>query len=103
METKKPTGVKKVISSYLIKRGFSRIRKTNASLGKMNAAQVVGFLFSKKAELIQPCQFREELLGCAQEIEHVHPSTVMEIGTANGGTLFTAARLSADDALIISL
>ena len=103
MAKKKPTGIKKIISSYLIKRGFARLCKKIATLGKMNSAEVVEFLFSKDAELIQPWQFREELLGFAGEIEKINPSTIMEIGTANGGTLFTAARLATDDALIISL
>jgi predicted O-methyltransferase YrrM len=103
MAQQKPTGIKKIISSYLIKRGFNRLSAKIATIGKMNAAETVAFLFSKDAELIQPWQFREELLGFASEIEKIHPSTVMEIGTANGGTLFTAARLATDDALIISL
>ncbi|MEO8734424.1 MAG: hypothetical protein ABI373_08840, partial [Flavobacteriales bacterium] len=97
--------MRKLISKFLIRRGFNRLRrKINEMNGKTwGAKQTVDFLFSPDAELIQPWQFPEELLGLAQEIEALRPTTVLEIGTANGGTLFMSTRLAADDALIISI
>ena len=94
---------KKYISKYLIRKGFQKLVKEIHSLGPLNYKETVGFLFSKKAELIQPWQFKEELMQLAREIEMLKPKTVVEIGTANGGTLFMSTRLSEDDALIVSI
>ncbi len=68
-----------------------------------NAARTMDFLFSKPGDLIRPWQFREEMEQLAAELEKLRPSTVVEIGTANGGTLFMASRLAADDALLVSI
>lgn len=43
------------------------------------------------------------MLGLANEMEEIKPKVVVEIGTANGGTLFMAYRLAASDATIISI
>jgi predicted O-methyltransferase YrrM len=43
------------------------------------------------------------LVLLAGEIEKLIPKTIVEIGTANGGTLFMSTRLAADNALIISI
>jgi len=73
------------------------------SLGQMNHRDTIDFLFSKKADLIQPWQFKEELVQLAEEIEKLKPAVIVEIGTANGGTLFMSTRLAEDDALIVSI
>ncbi|TND05913.1 MAG: O-methyltransferase-like protein [Bacteroidetes bacterium] len=67
------------------------------------AKRTMDFLFSKPAELITPWQFREEMEQLADELEKLRPQVVVEIGTANGGTLFMASRVAADDALLISI
>lgn len=97
--------MKQLISKYLIRRGFDRLQRKIAKLGGqgMDAEETVRFLFSPDAELIQPWQFKEELLGLALEIEALRPKTVVEIGTANGGTLFMSSRLATDEATIISI
>lgn len=64
---------------------------------------VVDFLFSREAEAIQPWQFQEEFLALARLVHSRRPRTVLEIGTADGGTLFAHARLAASDALVISI
>lgn len=95
----------KFISKILIKRGFSRLVKKIKSFSHetWNAEKTIDFLFSKDAALIQPWQFKEEMLGLAKEIEALRSKVVVEIGTANGGTLFMACRLAAPDALIVSI
>lgn len=95
--------MKKIVSNYLIKRGFKRLLKEVEKMGGMNYRDTVDFLFSKKAELIQPWQFKEELVQLAEEIEKLNPKVIVEIGTANGGTLFMSTRLAQDDALIVSI
>jgi len=83
------------------------IRRTLASARKdfsdFTAESTVDFLFSENAHEIAPWQYQEELRLLAKEIEECKPRTVVEIGTASGGTLFLASALAADDALIISI
>jgi len=95
--------MKKYISKFLIKRGFKTLLKEIGNLNAMDSAETIDFLFSKKAELITPWQFKEELLQLAKQIETMKPKIIVEIGTANGGTLFMAARLASTNALIISI
>ncbi|HBH99985.1 MAG TPA: class I SAM-dependent methyltransferase [Saprospiraceae bacterium] len=97
--------MKAIISKFLIRRGFKKLQASIRSLGPntLNPAETISFLYSKDSELIQPWQFKEELTGLATEISTRKPKTILEIGTANGGTLFMASRLAADDALIISI
>ncbi|MBS7648481.1 class I SAM-dependent methyltransferase [Candidatus Bathyarchaeota archaeon] len=44
-----------------------------------------------------------EILSLAKIIYRLKPKTVVEIGTAGGGTLFIFCRLASDDATIISI
>lgn len=97
--------MKKLISKILIRRGFNRLVKHVQVLNnqKHNAQEVVDMLFDKPLALIQPWQFTEELIGLAKELEKLKPKVVVEIGTANGGTLFMATRLASEDAKLISI
>jgi len=53
--------------------------------------------------LISPIQSREELVPLLTFLKTLRPRAIMEIGTANGGTLFMMSRICAPDALIVSL
>jgi len=91
-------------STVLIRLGFQRLKKNIQSLPlHLSAIEVEGFLFSKKAELITPWQFREELSQLLKLFSERKPKFILEIGTANGGTLFAHCRLAPDDAVIISI
>jgi predicted O-methyltransferase YrrM len=48
-------------------------------------------------------QRKDELAGFARLVERHRPRTVLEIGTAGGGTLFVLCQASADDSTLISL
>jgi predicted O-methyltransferase YrrM len=61
------------------------------------------FLLSKKAEFIKPWQHREEIGRLAEIVYSAKPATILEIGTAAGGTLFLFASLSPPDALLVSV
>ena len=52
---------------------------------------------------IMPGQIRDEFIELLKLLEKLHPKTLMEIGTANGGTLFGLTRVSNQDATIISV
>lgn len=52
---------------------------------------------------IAPLQLKEEIAGLLKKLEEMRPRTVLEIGTARGGTLFLFTRVSGDDALLVSV
>ena len=52
---------------------------------------------------IVPLQRRSEILGLLQAVRALEPRRVVEIGTANGGTLFLFTRVAADNARILSV
>ena len=52
---------------------------------------------------IVPLQRRSEILGLLEAVRALAPKRVVEIGTANGGTLFLFTRVAAEDARILSV
>jgi predicted O-methyltransferase YrrM len=52
---------------------------------------------------IVPLQRRSEILGLLEAVRELRPRRVVEIGTANGGTLFLFTRVAAEDARIVSV
>lgn len=64
---------------------------------------LLNFMFKKFAGLIRPAQVRWEIENLAAIIKELKPKTVLEIGTAKGGTLFLACRLADPQALVISI
>jgi predicted O-methyltransferase YrrM len=79
------------------------IEKAKAFNGDFSAISTIDLLFSPDSKEITPWQHKEEILELASIIEAKKPKTVLEIGTASGGTLFMACCLAADDALIVSI
>jgi predicted O-methyltransferase YrrM len=61
------------------------------------------FIFSISGGLIRPMQLKSEILQLLNEVEKIKPKKILEIGTANGGTLFSICRSSPKDAKIISI
>jgi predicted O-methyltransferase YrrM len=53
--------------------------------------------------LIRPMQVKSEFLGLLNILQEKKPEIILEIGTANGGTLFGFSKLAPDDAIIISI
>ena len=53
--------------------------------------------------LFAPFQLRSELVPFLELLRRHPPRRILEIGTANGGTLFSLARVAAPDALVVSL
>ncbi len=53
--------------------------------------------------LIAPMQVREEIQELLRLVDSLKPRTVLEIGTANGGTLFLFTRFAASDAELMSI
>jgi predicted O-methyltransferase YrrM len=64
---------------------------------------LLDFVFGPPAAFIQPAQIREEIDGLLRLLEPLRPRTVLEIGTASGGTLFLWTRVAAEDAELFSV
>lgn len=52
---------------------------------------------------IRPFQIRSEIRTLLKILEMWKPQTLLEIGTANGGTLFLLSKIAAKDALVMSI
>lgn len=59
--------------------------------------------FAFNSFLIKPMQIKEEIIELLKILEKRKPKTILEIGTANGGTLFLFSQLASEDATIISI
>ena len=76
----------------------SRRPQPNASVEKL-----VDFSSSVAGQLIRPQQVRSEILHLAALVEQRRPRTMLEIGTATGGTLFLWCALAHPEANITSI
>lgn len=91
--------VRLYFSQLLAAPRFWRARRPVSS----NVEEVVDFSFKAAGGLIMPGQVRSEILGLADLVKELQPRTVVEIGTATGGTLFTWCVLSHPEAVIVSI
>jgi predicted O-methyltransferase YrrM len=67
------------------------------------AEELVDFNFRASGGLVQMIQVRSEIIHLAELVEKRRFMTVVEIGTANGGTLFLWCRLANPKATIVSI
>ncbi len=65
--------------------------------------ELVNFAFNDCAGLIRPAQVQSEIAGLLERINEIKPKVILEIGTANGGTLFLFSRIAPEDATIVSV
>jgi predicted O-methyltransferase YrrM len=92
-------GVRRYARDYLAARRLARAEKP----GPDDVEAVVCFAYETSGGLIAPGQIEGELVRLAELVAERRPRVVVEIGTANGGTLFCFARLAAPDALLVSI
>jgi predicted O-methyltransferase YrrM len=92
------------LADLAARRAAAVARRSTAALPRDAPADVVvDFLFAESATAIGPWQIKEEFLALARLVEQRRPRTLLEIGTAEGGTLFAHARLAHEEARIISI
>jgi predicted O-methyltransferase YrrM len=77
--------------------------KFNSVPSKIDPDKLLDIAYSKEYSLIEPWQNRAEIVEVLKIIAKNPPKSVLEIGTANGGTLFLLTRMAQDDALITSV
>jgi len=65
--------------------------------------QLVDFVFKSYGGLLKPLQIKDEIIRLVQIVKDKNPSTILEIGTACGGTLLLFCRAASNRAKIISI
>lgn len=65
--------------------------------------ELVSLVFSYAGSALRPFQVEEELANMVRDVRKLNPVTVLEIGTAQGGTLFLWTRLAQPHATIVSI
>jgi predicted O-methyltransferase YrrM len=73
------------------------------SFSSNNIEEVFDFSWNFYNGLIRPMQIKEEFVELLKIFQELDPKYILEIGTANGGTLFCFCKLSQNDATIISI
>jgi len=68
-----------------------------------NIEEVFNFSWNFYYGLIRPMQIKEEFIELLKIFQELNPKYILEIGTANGGTLFCYSKLADPDATIISI
>ena len=63
----------------------------------------VAFVMDQFDGAVRPIQDRHEITELLRRVRALVPRTVLEIGTARGGTLFLLCQSARDDATVISL
>lgn len=69
----------------------------------INSLVDLAFNFYKFGISIKPVQVRDEIAELLAILDKLKPRALLEIGTANGGTLFLFTRVAISDATIISV
>jgi cephalosporin hydroxylase len=69
----------------------------------INIKEISDFSWNFYNGLIRPIQIKEEFVELLKIFQELNPKYILEIVTANGGTLFCFCKLAQDDATIISI
>ena len=72
-------------------------------VSSIDEALDLAYGFSFCGIVFAPWQERSEIRGLLEAVAALHPRTIVEIGTSNGGTLFLFARVAAPDAVLVSV
>lgn len=82
--------------------GMSKLKRTAAS-NLDQPDKLVSLIFEYADSGLRPIQIEQELAELVRDVQKLSPATVLEIGTAGGGTLFLWTRLARENATIVSV
>ena len=78
-------------------------RELNRHQGFAQSVELLSYTRALGPGLFSPGQVDSEICALLDRVRPVRPKIVLEIGTANGGTLFMFTRVAAPDAIVISI
>lgn len=98
-------GLRGVVTSALERPGrWARAyRELNKQRTFDQSAALLAYTRSLASGWFDPCQIDTEICALLDRVRRLRPRVVLEIGTANGGTLFMFTRVAAVDAILISI
>ncbi len=79
------------------------MRRMRALEARPGTEALVSLAFDRFLGVIRPLQVRSEVLALLNVLKETPLRRILEIGTADGGTLFVFCRVATDDAQIISM
>lgn len=99
-----------LIDSITIKIVVNRLKKKQSKIKSLHDALKISYSFNilplrvrLRPFTIMPIQVEEEILQLLKILIKYKPTTLMEVGTGGGGTLFLFSRVASSNATIISL
>ena len=78
-------------------------RRLRSTATVRNPDALVDLTYDDFSGAIRPLQIRNEFREMIRRVAKASPRRILEIGTANGGTLFALTRSAVDDATVISV
>lgn len=96
--------IRRQVNSWFQSLFFDTLVRRIAVRGEIeDAEEIYKYMARGNFGIVSAIQARDEIVPVLTEIRNLRPKVVVEIGTANGGTLFTFTRVASPDALIVSL
>jgi predicted O-methyltransferase YrrM len=90
------------LTAVILKKRANKCKDIN-DIVQLHFSIFCNFPFRHFGSTIQSAQVKEEIVGLLKILVKRRPKVILEIGTANGGTLFLFSRVSSPDGEIISV
>jgi predicted O-methyltransferase YrrM len=91
------------IAEEKARKNSEEVIKLLKSFSSNRPEEIFDFSWNFYDGLIRPIQIKEEFVELLKIFQELNPKYILEIGTANGGSLFCFCKLAQNDATIISI